>query len=172
MFITTHPFSGINEVSRSTITVPYYHSKARAEIMEIFRPLISDPSVIASPDRHLAVLRSMSSTLPDVLNPTKTQLEAHHFYGIDLIPSATLRERLLNITPDVAQSFVVEAGLIGSDREDASQLIVWSESALDETAWEFSQATLERWGWMLGREWVQRSNFWRRQRGDPQLPDW
>ena len=141
--------------------------------MEIFRPLVSDPATIASPDRHLAVLRSMSASLPDVLKPTKAQLETHHYYGIDLIPSITLRERLLTIAPEVAQSFIVEVGILGGgEQEDITQLIVWGENTLDETAWEFSQATLERWGWMLGREWVQRSNFWRRQRGAPQLPDW
>jgi Domain of unknown function (DUF3425) len=172
MFITTHSFSDINDVFRSTIAIPYYRNKARAEIMEIFRPLISDPSITTSPDRHLAVLRSMSATLPDVLKPTKAQLDRPHFYGIDLIPSTTLRERLLTIAPEVAQSFVMEVGIIGGDRDDITQPIVWGESALDETAWEFSQATLERWGWMLGREWVQRSNFWRRQRGAAQLPDW
>lgn len=172
MFITTHSFSDINDVFRSSIAFPYYRNKARAEIVEIFRPLISDPSITTSPDRHLAVLRSISASLPDVLKPTKAQLETHHFYGIDLIPSISLRERLLTIDPEVAQSFVMEVGIVGGDRDDMTQPIVWSESALDETAWEFSQATLERWGWMLGREWVQRSNFWRRQRGAPQLPDW
>jgi hypothetical protein len=114
----------------------------------------------------------MSSTLPEVLKPTKAQLESHHCYGIDLIPSVSLRERLLTIAPEVAQSFLMEVGITGGEREDITQLIVWSDSALDESAWEFSLATLERWGWMLGREWVQRSNFWRRQRGAPQLPDW
>jgi hypothetical protein len=140
--------------------------------MEIFRPLISDPSLISSPERHLAALRSMSATLPDVLKPTKAQLETPHYYGIDFIPSISLRNRLLTVASDVAQSFVTEIGIAGDDREDMGHLIVWSESALDETAWEFSQSTLERWGWMLGREWVQRSNFWRRQRGAPQVPDW
>lgn len=140
--------------------------------MDIFQPLVADPATAASPNRHLAVLQSMSSTLPEVLKPTQAQLESHHCYGIDLIPSPSLRDRLLTIAPEVAHSFLMEVGIIGDEQEDITQLIVWSDSALDETAWEFSQATMERWGWMLGREWVQRANFWRRQRGAPQLPDW
>lgn len=96
----------------------------------------------------------------------------NHHYGIDLIPSVSLRERLLTIAPEVAQSFIMEVGIIANEREDMSRLIVWGDNALDETAWEFSATTLERWGWMLGRDWVQRSNFWRRQRGASQLPDW
>lgn len=184
MCITTHSISDVNEVSRSPNPVPYYRSKARAEIMEIFRPLLSDPTVTASPERHLLTLHSMSASLPDALKPTRSQLEKHHSYAIDLIPSASLRDRLLAIAPEVAQSFMAEIGvLLGDDHyEDAGQLVVWGgdNSALDETAWEFSPATLERWGWMLGREWAQRSSFWRRQRsgggggggGGAQLPGW
>lgn len=140
--------------------------------MDLFRPLLSDMAAMASPERHLAVLRSMTSSLPGVLKPTKAQLEMNHHYGIDLIPSVSLRERLLTIAPEVAQSFIMEVGIIANEREDMSRLIVWGDNALDETAWEFSATTLERWGWMLGRDWVQRSNFWRRQRGASQLPDW
>lgn len=172
MSITTQCIRDVNEVFRSAATIPYYRNKARAEITKIFRPLLSDPAITASPDRHLLALRSMSVTLPDVLKPIKAQLETHHSYGIDLIPSVSLRERLLTIAPEVAQSFVVEIGILGDARENVGELIVWGENVLDETAWEFSPATLERWGWMLGREWVQRSNFWRRQRGASQLPDW
>lgn len=138
----------------------------------MFRPLVADPSITASPDRHLAVLRSLRDALPEPLKPTKAQLETPHYYGIDFIPSPSLRERLLTVTSDVAQSFALEIGVLRDDRDDTGELVIWGDDALNETAWEFSQVMLERWGWMLGREWVQRCNFWRRQRGAPQLPDW
>lgn len=87
-----------------------------------------------------------------------------------MLPSPSLRDRLLTVTSDVAQSFIVEIGINGGLRED-NQLIIWGDDALNEMAWEFSQSTLERWGWLLGREWVARTNFWRRQRGAAPLPD-
>src|SRR4051812_37381047 len=151
-------------------TIPYDRAKARAEVMEIFRPMISDPAISTSSDRHLAVLRSLSDSLPGILKPSKAQLETPHYYGIDLLPSPSLRDRLLTVTSDVAQSFVTEIGIVGVQREDMGQLIIWGEDALNEMSWEFSQATLERWGWLLGREWVARTNFWRRQRGINPLP--
>jgi hypothetical protein len=138
--------------------------------MELFQPMLSDPSVSTTPERHLAVLRSMSGSLPGVLKPSKVQLETPHYYGIDLVPSPVLRDRLLTVTSDVAQSFINEIGITG--QQDDSQLIIWGDDALNEMSWEFSQATLERWGWLLGREWVARTNFWRRQRGAAPLPDW
>jgi hypothetical protein len=153
------------------VMVPYNRNKARSEILDIFRPVVSDPTVTNSPDRHLAVLRSMCDVLPASLRPTKAQLETPHYYGIDLIPSPALRDRLLTVTSDVARGFIIESGILGGDREETGQLIIWGDDPLNETAWEFSQATLERWGWMLGRDWVQRSNFWRKTRSAPQLPD-
>lgn len=113
----------------------------------------------------------MSDSLPIALKPSKAQLETPHYYGIDLLPSPSLRDRLLTVTSDVAQSFVTEIGITGGQRE-GGQLIIWGDDALNEMSWELSQPTLERWGWLLGREWVARTNFWRRQRGFPPLPDW
>lgn len=151
---------------------PYDRTKARADLRERFRPLLTDPSIIATPDRHLATLRSISDNLPGPLKPTKTQLKTPHYYGIDLLASPSLRDRLLTVTSDVAQSFVTEIGMNGNERDDVGQLVIWGEDPLNEMSWEFSQAILERWGWMLGRDWVARANFWRRQRGASLLPDW
>ena len=138
----------------------------------MFRPLFSDPSNTTSSERHLSALRTLGDSLPAVLKPTKTQLEKAHFVGIDLLPSASLRERLLNVTSDVARSFISESGVNAADSDDLGHMIVWGDDPLNEMSWEFSQTILERWGWLLGREWVTRANFWRRQRGETALPDW
>ncbi|TVY28111.1 hypothetical protein LHYA1_G002733 [Lachnellula hyalina] len=152
--------------------VPYDRNKARAEINQIFRPLYSDSSIITNPEKHLAVLRSLSDSLPSVLKPSKAQLETPHYWGIDMIASPSLRERLLQAGSDAAQGFIVEIGITGLEREDVGQLIIWGDDPLNEMSWEFSQAILERWGWLLGRDWVNRANLWRRQRGAALLPGW
>ena len=154
------------------LVAPYDRSKARNELRERFRPLLADLAIIATPERHLATLRSMGDTLPGPLKPTKAQLDTPHYYGIDLIASPSLRERLLTVTSDVAQSFINEIGINGNERDDVGQLVIWGDDPLNEMSWEFSQAVLERWGWMMGRDWVARANFWRRQRGAALLPDW
>jgi hypothetical protein len=147
-------------------------SRARADLKERFRSLVSDPAVIATSERHLAALRLLSDSLPTTLRPTKAQLETPHYYGIDLIASPSLRDRLMTVTSDVAQSFVNEIAILGTERDDVGQLTIWGDDPLNETSWEFSQPVLERWGWMLGRDWVSRANFFRRQRGATLLPDW
>lgn len=154
------------------VMVPYDRTKAKNEILETFRPLYSDPAVISDPQRHLAVLRTMSETLPTSLKPSKAQLGTPHYYGIDMIASPSLRERLMTVTTDVARSFCADLGIIGGDRDEVGQVIIWGEEPLNEMSWELSQPLLERWGWLLGTGWTQRANFWRRQRGAPLLAEW
>ncbi|KAL5313785.1 hypothetical protein ACEPPN_018207 [Leptodophora sp. 'Broadleaf-Isolate-01'] len=157
----------------SMVMAPYDRTKARSEILEIFRPLYSDPSITSDPQRHLAVLQSMSGSLPGALKPSKAQLETPHYYGIDMIASPTLRDRLMTVTSDVARGFVSDLGIIGGERGDeVGQVIIWGDDPLNEMSWELSQPLLDRWGWLLGATWLQRANFWRRQRGAPLLPEW
>ncbi|KAL2067298.1 hypothetical protein VTL71DRAFT_1722 [Oculimacula yallundae] len=157
----------------SMVMAPYDRMKARSEILETFRPLYSDPSATTDPQRHLAILSSMFDGLPSALKPSKAQLDTPHYYGIDMIASPTLRDRLMTVTSDVARSFVSELGTIGGERGDeVGQVIIWGDDPLNEMSWELSQPLLERWGWLLGATWLQRANFWRRQRGAPLLPEW
>jgi len=87
-----------------------------------------------------------------------------------MIASPTLRDRLLTVAPDVAESFIREVAFLAG--EDSGQLIIWGQDPLNEMSWEFSQPILDRWGWLMGRDWVGRSNWWRRQRGVALLPEW
>lgn len=78
----------------------------------------------------------------------------------------------MSISPDIAQSFIKAIGSMIGQAEDVGQILVWGDDPLNEMAWEFSQPILEDWGWLLGRDWVVRANFWRRQRGATLLPEW
>jgi len=155
------------------VMAPHDYSSARNHIMEIFQALLSDPSLAASPEKHLATLKAMSNSLPTSFKPTKVQLEKPHYYGIDLIASPSLRDKLIDVGNEVARSFLNEFGSFATGEAEATgELTVWGDDFDNEMAWEFSGAILERWGWLLGREWVIRSNFWRRQRGVELLPEW
>ncbi|KAI9843355.1 MAG: hypothetical protein M1837_006481 [Sclerophora amabilis] len=158
---------------RMVVMVPYDKAKAKNYLHELFRPMLSNPSILSTSMEHLASLASLEESLPTALKPTKTQMETPHHYLIDLIPSPSLRDRLINIGPEVAKGFVNEVmgGMI-TDTADFGQLVIWGEDMLNEASWEFSQDTLQRWGWLLGRGWVVRANFWRRQREAPPLPEW
>lgn len=106
----------------------------------------------------------MSDSLPASLRPTERQLSVAHDYGIDLLPSSSLRNRLIN-AGQVAPSFLAEIGIHGPDE---GQVLIWGDP-LNELSWEFSASILERWTWLIGSEWVERANFWRQQRGAPRL---
>ena len=151
---------------------PYDRNRARTEIMDLFRPLYSDPSVASNPERHLVVLQSMSDSLPAPLKPSKAQLETPHYYGIDMIASPSLRDRLITLTADVARSFITDLGIAGEQRDDVGQVIIWGDDPLNEMSWELSQPILEKWDWLIGPGWKQRANFWRRQRGAPLIAEW
>lgn len=150
---------------------PYDRNKARIELLDLFKPLYNDPAIITDPQHHLSVLRSMSPTLPVSLQPCKAQLETPHFYGIDMVASPSLRERLCTVPADTARSFIADLGILSDKQDELGQVIIWGEDALDENCWELSQPLLERWEWLLPG-WKQRANFWRRQRGAPILPGW
>ncbi|TEY68284.1 hypothetical protein BOTCAL_0121g00110 [Botryotinia calthae] len=158
----------------SMVTVPYDRKQGCIQIRELFRPLLSDPSIVngSSPDRHLALLHSMTDMLPSTLKPNKSQLEKAHYYAIDMIASPSLRDRLMNLTGDIVQSFIRDFGSCIGEADDAGQIIIWGDDPYNEISWEVSQPLLERWGWLLGRDFVNRSNAWRAQRGAPPLPEW
>ncbi len=154
------------------VMIPYDRAKARSELHDLFRPLLADPSSTTDPQAHLAALQKMAASLPITLKPSKSQLETTHYYGIDMVASPSLRDRLMTVTTEVARSFVAELGIMGDEREEVGQVIIWGSEPLDEMSWEMSQPILERWGWLLGSGWAQRANFWRRQRGAPLLAEW
>jgi hypothetical protein len=114
----------------------------------------------------------MSDSLPAPLKPSQAQLETPHFYGIDMIASPSLRDRLITLTADVARSFITDLGIAMEQRDDVGQVIIWGDDPLNEMSWEFSRPILEKWDWLLGPGWKQRANFWRRQRGAPLILEW
>jgi Domain of unknown function (DUF3425) len=151
------------------VVVPYDRNKVRSYLKDLFRPLFN-PSVY-SPESHLAALKAMSPMLPKTLKPTATQLTSPHDPTIDMIPSATLRDRLINFGPEVAKGFLDEVFTLSGDIQDDGQIIIWGSDFLNEMAWEISSTCIDRWSFVLGREWISHANFWRRQRGDSLLSE-
>lgn len=154
------------------VVVPNNILEIRRSLHALFSPLL-EISVISNPQAHLATLEALAPTLPLQLKPTELQLRTPHHAYIDMIPSPMLRDRLITIGPANSNTFMSQVCTIACEIEDTGQLTVWGEDWLNEFSWEFSADVLERWGgWLLTREWGQRANFWRRQRGAPILPAW
>jgi Domain of unknown function (DUF3425) len=154
------------------VVVPNNIAEIRRSLHVMFAPIL-EITVISSPQNHLATLAALAPTLPTQLKPTVLQLQTPHHAYIDMIPSPSLRDRLIAVGPANSNTFMTQACTIACDIEDTGQMIVWGEDWLNEFSWEFSAAVLERrGGWMLPQEWGQRANFWRRQRGAPILSAW
>lgn len=84
-----------------------------------------------------------------------------------MIPSSFLRDKLVSIGPAASDIFMTQVSTIALDTEDTRQMTIWGKDWLNDYSWEFSATVLERWGgWLLTKEWIQRANFSRRQRGD------
>lgn len=160
----------VPDPSSLVVVVPNNIREIRRSLHHLFAPIIDIP-VISDPQAHLAALTGLAPGLPHSLKPTPLQLTTPHHAYIDLLPSPTLRDRLIAIGPANCNTFLMEVCTIACDIDDSGQMTIWGEDWLNEFSWEFSAAVLERWGgWLLTAEWGQRANFWRRQRGAPVLP--
>jgi BMFP domain-containing protein YqiC len=168
---TSTPMSSAStDPSNLVVVVPFNISEIRQSLHQMFAPILEIP-VISNPQTHLATLAALEPTLPPPLKPTPLQLSTPHHAYIDMIPSPALRNQLITVGPANSNSFLTEACTIACDIEDTGQMIVWGEDWLNDFSWEFSPVIFERWGnFVLGPEWIQRANFWRRQRGAPLLP--
>ncbi|KAJ9607515.1 hypothetical protein H2200_007593 [Cladophialophora chaetospira] len=166
----TTPLSSTgSDPSNLVVVVPNNVREIRRTLHQIFAPLL-EIHVISNPQAHLATLAAMEPTLPSSLKPSQLQLTTPHHAYIDMLPSPSLRDRLIAIGPGNANKFLTEACTIVCDVEDTGQMIIWGEDYLNEFSWEFSANVLGQWGnWLLTPEWGQRANFWRRQRGVPVL---
>lgn len=174
--VSTAPLSAassnpmIPDPANLVVVVPNNIRECRNTLQQLFAPLIEVP-IISDTATHLTTLTTMAPTLPAALKPTQLQLSTPHHAYIDLLPSPSLRDRLIAIGPANSNTFLMEVCTLVCDIEDTGQMIVWGEDWLNEFSWEFSAAVLERWGgWLLTSEWGQRANFWRRQRGAQILP--
>ncbi|KAK2760747.1 hypothetical protein FQN54_001983 [Arachnomyces sp. PD_36] len=154
------------------ILVSHNMSQVRTYLHSLFQPILDCTDT--SPQQHLSLLASLSPSLPSQLRPTDLQLSTPHHLYIDLLPSPSLRNRLITAGPTTANVFLQQVCTFASDSlENRGQLTIWGEDVLNEFSWEFSAEILEQWGgWLLPREWGERANFWRVQRGAPVLPAW
>lgn len=172
---TTMPPESTSAVPQMTqnlmVLVPHSISEIRSSLHALLAPVL-DYGVISNPQTHLATLAAIGSQLPSQLRPTTAQLSIPHHAYIDMIPSPSLRDSLINAGSANATAFMKQVCTIACEIEDQGQITIWGEDWMNEICWEFSANVLEQWGWLLGGEWGRRANFWRRQRGAPVLQGW
>lgn len=116
-------------------------------------------------DTPLAVEDAISviaSRAPDFI-PTELQLRIDHHPYVDLIPFAGFRDKVLRALSD---NMLDEAELC-DDIETG--LRIWGKVPWDARSCEWSQDFVDKWSWLMDKQSIEASNFWRAQRGEPRL---
>ncbi|KAH8697373.1 hypothetical protein BGW36DRAFT_295889 [Talaromyces proteolyticus] len=151
------------DTSPFCLLFPYDIATLRRELHEQLAAVL-DMNVLSHPQLHLSTLAAIGPSLPPPLRPTLLQLQTPHHAYIDLIPSPTLRDLLIQTGFETANAFLTEVCTFVYETEDLGQLTIWGQDYLNEMSWEFSEAVLKAWPGLLTAEWRVRANFWRRQR--------
>jgi hypothetical protein len=107
------------------------------------------------------VLSGVAKHAPNLL-PTQLQLEVDHHPYIDIIPSASIRDRLLGAL--FSESFPSDQEELCRDIEWG--LVVWGKASWDERSWEWTADFVEKWCWLFDQETLESTNFWKTQRGE------
>ncbi|OBT83111.1 hypothetical protein VE02_09061 [Pseudogymnoascus sp. 03VT05] len=158
--------------------MPASRMKISAAINNLFSLLVQEAPSFPSPasnqpcPRHLQILAAIGNSLPGPFRPTPTQLTTSHYYGVDMIPSPSLRDRLCRAGPDISAAFLLEFDclLLTNSTDQHQRLTIWGGELFNEFSWEFSREMISRWGWLVGASWAERANFWRTQRGEAPMP--
>jgi len=146
-------------------------AEVRRDLHEMMAPIL-DLNILTDPQLHLRTLATLGPSLPAALQPTYLQLQTPHHIYIDLIPSPLLRDELIKAGFETANAFLTEVCTFVYETEDHKQVIIWGEDYLSEFSWEFSEEVLNKWGdTILRGDWRSRTNFWRRQRNIPLIPE-
>jgi Domain of unknown function (DUF3425) len=158
-----------DSISSLCVLSPRNIADVRRDLHERLAPIL-DLNILSDPQLHLRTLAALAPSLPAPLQPTFMQLQRPHHIYIDLIPSPSLRDRLIQVGFETANAFLTEVCTFVYEAEDHKQLIIWGDDHLSEFSWEFSEEVLKKWGGtILSDEWRTRANFWRRQRNAPLL---
>lgn len=103
-----------------------------------------------------------TSGLPPSLRPTSRQLLQPHRPYIDMMPWASLRDRILaNISVINEMEFINDML--------SENLKVWGTMPWDPMSWEFDGEMLRKWWFLMDEDIIRTTNFWRAQTGEQGL---
>lgn len=107
-------------------------------------------------------IKAPTTDLPAAIVPTQLQKVIPHKSYLDMLPWASLRDKLLK-----SVSVINEDEFIADMR--SGNLKIWGQVPWDPMSWEVSQEFAWRWWFLLDGGIVRTSNFWRAQRGEMPL---
>ncbi|SPJ77975.1 uncharacterized protein FTOL_06379 [Fusarium torulosum] len=107
-------------------------------------------------------IRASANSLPNAIAPTQLQKSVAHPSYLDMLPWASLRDRLLKSLSTINEGELTRDLRIGSLR-------VWGTVPWDPMGWEVSEDFAKRWWFLMDGGIIQTTNFWRSQRGEMPL---
>lgn len=105
-------------------------------------------------------IRALANTLPPPIAPTLQQQIIPHQPYIDMLPWASLRDRVLK-----SLLVIDELDLL----RDLEGLRVWGSTPWDPMGWEVGSEFAQKWWFLMDEQILQTTNFWRRHRGEGAL---
>jgi hypothetical protein len=101
-------------------------------------------------------------TLPPPIAPTLQQQIVPHKPYVDMLPWASLRDRILNAPTAINETeFLLDMS--------TGDLKVWGSVPWDPAGWEIGPAFARKWWFLLDDGIMHMTNFWRAQRGEEPL---
>ncbi|OJD20673.1 hypothetical protein ACJ73_07993 [Blastomyces percursus] len=138
-------------------------------------PSSSSPSSSASSSSSFSTRVALEG-LPAHLQPTPTQRLIPHHPILDLFPWPTTRDKLINVfsmpadlRPAAASHPMAMMNLVYDIEDPAEGMRVSGGNPFDLDVWEVGQIVFERWWWAFETRVIERSNRWRRSRGQQGL---
>ncbi|QKD56903.2 uncharacterized protein FOBCDRAFT_138649 [Fusarium oxysporum Fo47] len=107
-------------------------------------------------------IRASTQNLPSPITPTQLQRSVPHRSYLDMLPWASLRDRLLK-----SLSVINEDEFMLEMRN--GNLRIWGTVPWEPMGWEVSKEFAKRWWFLMDNGILQTTNFWRSQRGEKPL---
>ena len=107
-------------------------------------------------------VRASSTTLPASIVPTSQQQIIPHMPYVDMLPWSIVRDRLLSSLAAINEVELVQDLASGNVR-------IWGCIPWDTRSWEVSAEFANKWWFLVDNKIVDTTNFWRGQRGEPDL---
>lgn len=105
---------------------------------------------------------TLITTLPSSLRPTIQQQIVPHKAYIDMLPWASIRDRIITSIPTIDEQNLFEDLLV-------SDFKVWGRIPWDPMGWEVGKDFASKWWFLLDEGILRTTNFWRSQRGEEDL---
>jgi len=105
---------------------------------------------------------ALTFTLPPALVPTLQQQIVPHKPYVDMLPWASLRDRILS-SPTVINELEFVQDMASSD------LKVWGSTPWDPMGWEVGPEFAKKWWFLMDDGIMRTTNFWRSQQGEQVL---